>query len=138
MFVESFSHSKGARETLTANALLVFQALAGEQVERSWIGGSFVTTKPIPNDIDLVFEVPSNHSKEHWKDRELRQLASNDPTTRATFRRRIGVHALPTTAGFVNKGRWIPMVDGLQRSQPDARGRRHRRGIILLDLLDLP
>ena len=137
-FVKSFGDERGPRKPLAEAALVVLTRLAAEAVENAWIGGSFVTNKPVPADIDVVFEVAPGHRKEYWRDGEMRRIAGNDADTRAKLLHRVGVHAFPTSAGFVAGGVWIPILDGFQWTKPDAQGNRQPKGIIGLDLRCLP
>jgi len=108
-----------------------------------WIGGSFVTEKPIPGDLDVVFEAQKRSITDLWDDRELRRAARLEPPTREVLKRQFNVDLWTTDGGLYRRDpdgrpRRVPVFDAWQLTIPDANNVSERKGIVRLDLETLP
>lgn len=62
---DAFTSSYGRRQLLSG-LLYVVRELQAKGVKKIWIDGSFVTSKPRPRDIDVLYEVPTNEDNSTW------------------------------------------------------------------------
>ncbi len=131
LFREMFGFNEYRRDLLQQHADLLTQLRAmGIRGIDQWVDGSFVTTKPLPNDLDVVTFVPFDLHQQH--EQHLRELFAEydklDAYAIRVFPESHPKHFLTTLDGI----EWLSLFT---RSRKDPRtNRRHAKGFVCLTL----
>lgn len=136
-FADQLGDGRGSRRRLLRSLHAVLLRLRAEQVTLVWVGGSFVSAKLLPPDLDVVYAVPEGHPHPHRRDRELARLEESR-ARRDALKRQHRIDLRTTDAIVVRHGRAVTLLEAFHHTRPDEHDHSEPRGVVVLDVASLP